>query len=190
MKLLKGLLYAILALVALLLVAGFLLPDSAHVERSTTTSARPDTVFAIVNGFARFNQWSPWADLDPKTRYSYSGPPTGVGAKMAWTSDKPDVGSGSQEITAIEPGHSVTIKLVFGDQGPSTSKITVIPEAGGSRITWSFDTSFAGNFLGRYFGLFFDRMIGPDYEKGLARLKALAEAEPATPSGPPALPSG
>ena len=178
MKILRGLLYAVLGLLGLLLLAGFLLPGAAHVERSVTTAARPDTVYEIVNGFARFNEWSPWADLDPKTRYSYSGPPTGAGAKMAWVSEKPRVGSGSHEIVAVEPGRSVTTKLDFGEQGVSTSRIIIAPVPGGSRITWTFDTRFEDNFLGRYFGPFFDRMIGPDYEKGLSRLKALAEAAP------------
>jgi hypothetical protein len=176
----RRVLFALVALVALLLVAGLLLPGSAHVERSITTTASPDTVYGIANGFARFNEWSPWADLDPKTRYSYSGPPTGVGAKMAWTSDKAEVGSGSQEIVAVEPGRSVQTRLDF-DSNVATSTMRIEPATGGgSQITWSFDTSFEGNFTGRYFGLLLDRMIGSDYEKGLGRLKALAEAPPAS----------
>ncbi len=178
MKVIRRVLYALVALFALLLVVGLLLPNSAHVERAITTTASPDTVYGIVNGFARFNQWSPWADLDPKTRYSYSGPPTGVGAKMAWASDKAEVGSGSQEILAVEPGRTVQTRLDF-DSNVATSTMRIEPATGGgSRITWSFDTSFEGNFAGRYFGLLFDRMIGADYDKGLARLKALAEASP------------
>ncbi len=181
MKLLKALLYAVVGLLGLLVVVGFLLPNSAHVERSMSTTAKPDVVYGLVDGFAHFNEWSPWADLDPQTRYSYSGPPTGVGARMEWTSEKPGVGSGSQEIVAVEPGRSVTTKLVFTGQGESTSKMLIMPSDGGSQVTWSLDTSFEGNFLGRYFGPFFDRMVGPDYEKGLARLKALAESQaPAT----------
>jgi len=138
MKILKRLLYAIVGLIAALPAIGLLLPNSAHVERSVTTTASPDTVYGIVNGFARFNEWSPWAGLDP--------------------------------------GRSVTTRLDFGSQGTATSKLEVVPEADGSRITWSFDTSFEGDFLGRYFGLLVDRMIGADYEKGLSRLEALAEA--------------
>ena len=181
MKVLKGILYALLGLVVLVLVIGLFLPTSAHVERSITTSASADTVYGIVNGFARFNEWSPWDGLDPATKYTYSGPATGAGAKMAWTSDKPEVGSGSQEISAVEPGRSVTTHLDFGDQGQATSRILIVPAGNGSHVTWSFDTSFEGSYFGRYFGLLFDRMIGADYEQGLARLKALAEAAPASP---------
>jgi hypothetical protein len=175
MKALKGLLYAALALIALVLAIGLFLPKTAHVERSVGTTASPAVVYGIVSSFKQFNEWSPWADLDPRTKYSYSGPESGVGAKMAWTSEKPDVGSGSQEITATDPDRSVTIKLDFGSQGISTSTMTIVPEGSGSRVTWAFDASFEGNYLGRYFGLMFERFIGKDYEKGLAHLKLIAE---------------
>jgi uncharacterized protein YndB with AHSA1/START domain len=174
----RRLLYVVLALVGLVLAAGFFLPKSAHVERAITTAASPDAVYGIVSGFRRFNEWSPWSDLDPNARYTYSGPESGAGAKMTWASDKPDVGSGSQEIVSVEPGHVVRTRLEFGGQGPSTSTLTITPDGGGSRIVWAFDTSFEGNYFGRYMGLMFDKFIGKDYEKGLAKLKTIAEAAP------------
>jgi len=184
---LKGLLYVALALIALVVAVGLFLPTSAHVERSVSTAANPATVYGIVSGFKRFNEWSPWFDLDPKTRYSYAGPATGVGARMTWSSDQRAVGSGSQEIVAVEPDKKVRTRLNLGAQGTATSTLTIAPEGTGSRVTWAFDTSFEGNFPGRYVGLMFDRRIGRDYEKGLARLKSLAEAEPVTaPAAPQA----
>jgi hypothetical protein len=177
MRVLKGLLFIAGGLLALALMAGFFLPTSAHVERTARIDADPESLYGIVSGFRRFNEWSPWSDLDPDTRYTYSGPESGVGARMEWRSEKPDVGSGSQEITAADPGRSVTMRLEFGDSAPATSTISMKPEGPVSVVTWTFDTSFEDNFLGRYFGVFFDRFIGADYEKGLARLKALAEAE-------------
>ena len=178
MKILKRLFYAAAGLVAVLLAIGLFLPTTAHVERSIATTASPASVYDVVSSFRRFNEWSPWFDLDPQAQYTYSGPEHGVGAKMSWSSPKPEVGSGSQEIVAVDPGRSVTTKLDFGDQGQATARLEIAPEGTGSRVTWGFDTSFEGNFLGRYFGPFFDRMIGPDYEKGLARLKAIAESSP------------
>jgi hypothetical protein len=175
-RFLKYLALSILGLAAVLLVVGFFLPTSAHVERSIRTTASPDTVYGIVDGFQRFNEWSPWAGLDPKTRYEFSGPATGVGARMEWSSDEPEVGSGSQEIIGVEPGRSVKIRLEFTGQSTSRSTMLIEPAAGGSVIRWSFDTSFADNFLMRYLGLMFDGMIGADYEKGLAKLKSVAEA--------------
>jgi len=184
MRVLQRAFYAAVALLGLLLVAGLFLPGSAHVERTIATTAGPAAVYDIVSGFRRFNEWSPWSDLDPATRYTYSGPEQGVGAKMAWASDQRDVGSGSQEILAVEPGRSVTTRLDFGTQGPATSTLLIEPEGSGSRITWAFDTSFEGDYFGRYFGLLFDRLIGADYEKGLARLKALAERASAPAAAP------
>lgn len=178
MRILKGLFYGLLALAALLLSAGLFLPKSAHVERSIRTTASPATVYALVNGFQHFNEWSPWSELDPNTKYGYSGPASGVGAKMTWSSDEANVGSGSQEILAVEPDRMVRIRLEFGDQGPSQSTLTIVPDGTGSTITWAFAADFSDRYFDRYIGLMFDKFIGPDYERGLARLKKVAEATP------------
>jgi uncharacterized protein YndB with AHSA1/START domain len=183
MKILRGLFFILLGLVALLLVTGVFLPQSAHVERSMTTTASPATVYGLIDGFKRFNEWSPWARLDPATKYAYSGPETGVGARMEWVSANPDVGRGSQEVIDVEPGRRVTNKLDFGMDNPTTATISLVPEGTGTRVTWTLDTDFSGSLLGRYFGLALDRMVGPDYEKGLAQLKAVAEST--TPANAP-----
>lgn len=183
MKFLQGLFLVLLGLVALFFVTAVFLPQAAHVERSMTTTASPATVYGLVDGFKRFNEWSPWARLDPATKYTYSGPETGVGARMEWTSANPDVGSGSQEVIDTEPGQSVTSKLDFGMDNPTTSTISLVPEGTGTRVTWTLDTDFSGSLVGRYFGLVLDRMVGPDYEKGLAQLKAVAEST--TPANSP-----
>jgi uncharacterized protein YndB with AHSA1/START domain len=197
MRVLKTLLYVVGGLLAALVVVGLLLPRSAHVERSIEVAASPATVYALVDGFGRFNEWSPWAELDPNTRYTYSGPERGVGARMEWTSDDPDVGSGMQEVVSTDPGRSVTSRLAFGGQDPATTTMTLVPQDAGTRVTWAFDSDFGWNLLGRYFGLLFDGFIGADYEKGLAKLKALAEreeaargAEPAVDQAPAAGPTG
>jgi uncharacterized protein YndB with AHSA1/START domain len=183
MKILRGLFFVLLGLASLLFVTALFLPKAAHLERSMTTSASPDTVYGLVDGFQRFNEWSPWANIDPATKYTYSGPETGVGARMEWASANPDVGNGSQEVIAVEPGQRVTSKLDFGMDNPTTATISLVPEGTGTRVTWTLDTDFSGSLLGRYFGLALDRMVGPDYEKGLAQLKALAEST--TPANAP-----
>ncbi|MGH8429751.1 MAG: SRPBCC family protein, partial [Solimonas sp.] len=98
MKLLRNLVIGVVVLIAAAIVAGFFLPDTAHVERSTLIRAKPEAVFQLLNGFERFNEWSPWAQLDPKTQYTRQGPAEGVGASQAWFSENPNVGSGRQEI--------------------------------------------------------------------------------------------
>lgn len=178
MKLLQRLFVGLAILVVALVALGLFLPTHSHVERSTTTAASADSVYAVVSNLRRFNEWSPWARLDPATRYTYGGPAAGVGARMAWTSERKEVGRGNQEIVAVEPGRSVTIRLDFGEESPSLMQLTLQPEGQGTRIAWSMDGDFRDNYLGRYFAPLLDRMVGPDLEDGLARLKRLVEAAP------------
>src|SRR5512133_1255803 len=118
MKLLKGLFVAVVALIAIFVLVGFFLPKVATVERSATIAASPATIYGLADGFSRFNEWSPWASLDPATKYTYTGPERGVGARMEWASDNPDVGRGSQEVIAVEPDRSVTSALDLGMNTP------------------------------------------------------------------------
>lgn len=169
----------ILAVVAVsLLVIGLLLPKQGHVERSIVINAPPPIVYGLVNGFAHFEEWSPWADKDPSMKVERSGPDTGVGAKYAWSGNQA-VGSGSQEIIESTPPSLVRTKLLFGDFAePSIASLAIAPDGSGSRVTWSLNVEVGSNPVNRYFGLLMNKMVGPDYEKGLARLKTLAEAQP------------
>lgn len=180
MRVLRTVLLSLAALLAVFLLVGLFLPTTAHVERSIIARASPAAVYEVVSDLRRFNEWSPWFDLDPQAVYTYSGPERGVGAKLAWTSEQRSVGSGSQEIIAAVPDRSVTMRLDFGSEGRATARLEITPVDGGSRVTWGFDTDFAGSYLCRYFGLLLDRLVGADYEDGLARLKRLLEAAPGT----------
>lgn len=165
----------ILLVAALLSALAFLLPRTAHVERQTRIRQPPSAIFPLVNDFRRFNQWSPWATYDPDTRYEFGGPADGVGATLHWHSEHPNVGSGSQEITVSEKNRRVEVNLDFGIQGGAKASYTLRPDEDGTLVNWDFDTDLGNNPVARYLGLLFDRWIGPDYERGLARLKSLAE---------------
>lgn len=181
MAALKNLALGLFVLVAVLIGIGFALPDAVHVERSIAVKVRPATAFTVLNSFRRFNEWSPWAELDPQTQYSITGPLSGVGAAQSWTSENPNVGSGSQEIIESVPYERIKFKLVFNDfPTDNTAQITLVPQDSGTLIVWGYDVKFHGSLLFRYFGLLLDRMIGPDYERGLAKLKPLLESLPAT----------
>lgn len=175
-----------LVIVLLVLVGvAFLLPQKVHVERSVEIAAPQDQVFALVNSFERFNEWSPWFERDPNARYTFEGPASGVGAIMRWQSENREVGQGVQEIVVSEPPSVVRVRLDFGSQGPAEAYYQLVATANGTAITWGLDTDLGMNPVNRYFGLFFDNLIGGDYEKGLAKLKAVAEAAPpAAPSDP------
>ena len=176
----KNFLLALVGLVAAALIAGyFLLPSTMHLERETVIEAPPHVVFALVNSYARFNEWSPWAKIDPEgTQYEYSGPAQGVGAKMSWTSDHNQVGSGSQEITGTTPNTEVLTALDFGEQGLADAFYRLAPEGSGTKVVWGFDSELNG-LIERFFGYFLlGGMLGPQYEQGLADLKTLAESLP------------
>ncbi|NOT42962.1 MAG: hypothetical protein HOP13_20990 [Alphaproteobacteria bacterium] len=193
---LRNILIGLVVLIVLVVGGAYLTPQNAHVERSTIMAASPEEVFSVVNDLSRFNEWSPWAKLDPKAKYTMEGPPSGVGAKMSWTSADANVGSGSQEIIESEQFSLVKTKLDFGDQGAAIATFTFAPAEGGTKVTWGFDTDLGMNPISRYFGLMMDGMVGKDYEAGLSNLKTIVEkgakaatdAALATPGSGPAPP--
>jgi len=174
MNVLKRVLIGLVAVIALVLVVGFALPGQVHVERSIVIKAPQAQLFDALNGFKRFNEFSPWAALDPDTRYAYSGPESGVGAKMSWVSTNSKVGSGTNEIIEATPPDFIRTRLAFGDQ-PAEASFRFEPAEAGTRVTWGFDCDLGTNPIAPYFGLMFDKWIGSDYEKGLAKLKQVME---------------
>lgn len=185
MQRMKRLIYrfagSLVGLLVMLAAIGLLLPSTAHVERQILIQAEPDQVFPFLNAPRAFNLWSPWARRDPSTQYRFSGPEQGVGAHMAWHSEHPQVGSGSQEIIASVINQRVAVALDFGAQGTAVAYYDLQRIEGATEVSWGFDTDFGYDIVGRYVGLLFERWIGPDYEQGLANLKQLVEAPPATP---------
>lgn len=180
LRLLKWLFYLIV-LAAIVVVGGaMLLPSTVVVSRSIDIAAPPEKVFALVGDFRRFNEFSPWAELDPNIQYGFEGPEQGVGQKMSWTSTNSNVGSGSQTITEYQPPSQVASALDFGGMGQAEAVWDLAPAGAGTRATWSFRARAEG-IAGRWFGLMFDRWVGADYEKGLAKLKAAAEKEAVSP---------
>lgn len=175
-KLLKGLIWLFVALIVVFVGGGYLLPGEAVVERQIVINAPPEKVFAIVGHMKRFNEWSPWGDIDPATTYAFEGPEAGVGQRMSWVSKNPNVGSGSQTIVELVENTSTVTELDFGDMGKARASIRLSSVNGGTGVTWGFKAELGG-VMERWFGLLFDRWIGADYEKGLARLKALAEKQ-------------
>ena len=178
MKFLKNLFIVIAVLAIILIVVGFFLPKTSHVERSITINASRDAVFQQVNTFEDYNSWSPWFDRDPNAEYSYSGPDSGVGAQMSWKSDNSQVGNGAQKIVESTYPKLVKMELLFGEDpnpGYATFELEEVSSQQ-TKLTWSFDADFGNNIIGRYFGMFMDGMLGPDYEKGLQSLKAKIES--------------
>ena len=180
-RVLRWLGIAIVGVVVLAVVIAFLLPRHAIVTRTVEIAAPPSAIYPIVSDLRRFNEWSPWADIDPETVYTFTGPIDGVGQTLNWESKDERVGSGSMAIAAVEPEKRVDMSIDFGHQGTALASLILDPAGAGTNVTWGFDSDLGFNPIARYFGMMMDGMIGPDYEKGLVRLKAVAEAPPSAP---------
>ena len=174
---LKKILVIVVAVLIVLAVVGWLLPRNQRVARSITIARPASLVYATVNSFQLFPQWSPWQNLDPNMHQTTEGPRDGVGAKLVWSgNDK--VGSGSQLITASSLNQSVASDLDFGKMGAAKSTMLLVPDGLSTRVTWTLDIDLGASPISHYFGLMMDRMIGKDYETGLSKLKALVEGMP------------
>jgi uncharacterized protein YndB with AHSA1/START domain len=175
MRTLKRVLMAFGALLALLVLVAYLLPRHVELDRSVVIAAPAEDIYPLIVEPRRFQEWSPWYEKDPNASYTYEGPARGVGASMRWAGNS-DVGEGSQTVVKAEENRRVETSLDFGSQGTAEASFTLTPEDGGTRVVWGFMTDLGFNPLSRWFGLFFERLLGPEYEQGLANLKRKVEA--------------
>jgi uncharacterized protein YndB with AHSA1/START domain len=166
---------AIVGALALIAVGlGYFLPSAFEVRRSIEVAASPAKVYDLVADPRHWRQWSVWTRRDPKMDIAYSGPPFGQGAKWAWKSASE--GSGHMEFVAVVPNQRIDYTLAFPDFGMKSAGVFTFDAAGqGTRVTWTNTGDVGGNPLKHYVAATMDRMVGPDFEQGLASLKALAE---------------
>ena len=175
----KKILIVLVVIVVILVVVIMLQPATYQVERSTTINAPAPVVFAQVNDFHKWNAWSPWAKLDPAMKQTFAGAPAGTGAGYSWAGNK-EVGEGRMTITDSHPSDLVKIKLEFLKAFAATSatEFTLTPQGNQTVVKWKMVGE--NNFMSKAFHLVMnmDKMIGSDFEKGLAQMKAVAEAAP------------
>jgi uncharacterized protein YndB with AHSA1/START domain len=150
---------------------------SFEVVRSTQIEAPAERVFPLIDRFRSWTDWSPWEGMDPNLEREYTGPDSGVGAKYAWKGNR-KVGEGKMEITASEPSNRIELDLhflkPFNNQNVTVFLLEANPE-GGTTVTWRMTGKQKGfmKLMGKFFKI--DKMVGPDFEKGLAKLKSIAE---------------
>ncbi len=172
LKLIGGVL---LALLVLLMLYAATRPDEFRVERSIVVQADAARVQALVEDLEQFNRWNPWLKKDPNTQQRYGDKRRGVGAFYGWESR--EIGSGTMEVVAVEPGKSVVMQLNFIKpfEAQNEARFTLQPEGTGQRLSWAM--SGRNHFIGKLMGVCFnmDKMVGQDFEAGLAGLKQLAE---------------
>ena len=150
--------------------------DTYTVARSLSIDAPSEHIFSKVIDFREWGDWSPWEDLDPDMKKVYSGAESGVGSRYAWSGNR-KVGEGNMEITDASEPSSITVALEFLKpfKASNTTVFSMRPEGAGTHVTWAM--TGRKTLMTRVMGVFksMDAMIGPDFEKGLSRLKAAAE---------------
>jgi len=173
---LKKLLIGIAVIIIVFVVIVATRPSEYSVTRSVAIAAPPDAVFPHVNELKKWAVWNPWEKIDPTMKLAYEGPGSGVGASYSWIGNR-EVGEGRMTITESRPGELVRLKLEFFKPmaGVSTAEFAFKPEGSQTTVTWSMTGK--NNFVAKAFCMFvsMDKMIGGQFEKGLADLKSVVE---------------
>lgn len=170
---------AVLAIIIIIVLAVALTkPNEFRVSRSITIDAPMGTVFENVNDLHKWQAWSPWAKMDPDAKTEFSGPQSGMGASMSWDGEK--TGQGRMTITDSEPGKLVRFSLEFFKpmEGVNTAEFTF--EENDRQITVNWTMFGPMNFMNKIMSVFMDcdKMVGEQFEQGLASLKSVAESAP------------
>jgi len=173
---LKIIAIAVVVLVAAVLIFAATRPDTFRVQRTASIKAPPDKIFPLINDFRKWSGWSPWEKLDPGLKRTYSGPESGIGTAYAWEGNN-KVGKGRMEITEVSPTSKVVIKLDFEKpmEGHNVADFKLEGKGDSTTVTW--DMHGPNPYLSKVMSIFFsmDKMIGKDFETGLANLKTVAE---------------
>ena len=152
-------------------------PSDFRVTRTITISAPASDVFAQVNDLHQWDAWSPWAKLDPNAKNSFEGPLSGVGAIMRWAGNS-KVGQGSMTIIESRPGEFIRFKLEFLKPftATNTAEFTFTSENNQTTVTWCMYGK--NNLMSKAMGLIMncDKMVGGQFEQGLATMKSVVEA--------------
>ncbi len=170
---------ALAVLVGGLIVVVALQPKDYRVSRSTTIAAPAAVVFAQVDDFHEWATWSPWATIDPAMKQTFEGAPAGAGEIYTWSGNH-EVGEGRMTIVESRPSELIRVTLDFEKplRGTSVAEFTFRPEGDRTVVTWSMagEKGFVAKAIHMVLGV--ERMIGQQFEKGLAAMKTVAEAAP------------
>ncbi len=173
----KKILIAVAVIIVVFVGIVALQPADFRIERKISIDTPAEVVFAQVNDFHKWEAWSPWAKMDPHATNTFEGPPAGTGAIFRWAGNS-DVGEGSMTIVESRPNDLIRIKLQFLKpfEATSTAEFTFQPQGNQTVVTWSMFGK--NNFMAKAFSMFVDcdKMVGGQFEKGLAEMKSVSEA--------------
>lgn len=162
--------------IAVVLILAATKPDHFAVQRSTTVKAPPERIFALINDFHQWGSWSPYEHKDPAMKRTFSGAESGKGAVYAWDGDK-NVGTGRMEILEASAPSKILIKLDFYTpfEAHNMAEFTMLPQGDDTNVSWRMHGP--APFMARIMHVFIniDKMVGNDFEAGLANLKRLTE---------------
>ena len=175
MKLFRRILLIILCIALVVIAVGYVLPRKVHVERKLLIHASQKTIYKQVNTLKNWTKWLPWLQEDTSLHILCSIPESGVGATLKWLSSDKNIGNGSISIISDVVPDSLEVVFDFAEKGKSTGKFIFRKENEGIIVTYSLASDLGMNPISRWFGLFSDRLIGPDIEQSLYNLKELVQ---------------
>ncbi len=175
---LKKILLGLGAIIAIILIVAAFQPSTYRVERTATIDHPPSVVYAHLNDFHHWQKFNPFPDPDPHVQLTYDGAPAGEGAIYKWQGNA-EVGKGQMTITESKPNEHIQIAMHFMEpfEGHATTHFNMKPDANGTELTWAMEGE--NKYVGKIMCLFMDmdKMIGEQFEKGLARMNGFTSTE-------------
>ena len=175
-EMIKKIAIALVAIILIVLACAATKPDSFSVQREITIKAPPEKIVGLISDFHQWGSWSPWEKLDPAMRRTFSGANDGKGAIYNWEGNS-EVGQGRMEITDLAVPSKVNIKLDFLKpfESHNTTEFTLVPQGDSTKVVWNMvgPSPYITKLMSVFVSM--DSMIGKDFEKGLANMKAVAE---------------
>jgi carbon monoxide dehydrogenase subunit G len=175
---LSTLLFLIVLLIALVLGLAVMKPDIFKVQRSASINAPPEKIFGFINDYHQWSHWSPYENIDPAMKKTFSGPDKGKGTVYEWEGNA-KIGKGRMEILESWPHSKIVIKLDMLKPmvAHNTAEFTLEPKGDTTDVTWAMygPASFFVKVMHVFFSM--DKMVGGQFAEGLGKLKAVAERE-------------
>jgi effector-binding domain-containing protein len=174
MKTFMKILLALAIIIVLLIIIAFFLPRTYHVERSTIIKGDKTLIYDLTSNLNKWDLWTPWKQLDTAAIYQLIGTDGKIGTTRKW--DGKIIGNGQMTLTQLIPGELVGYDLSFQHgKYQSKGKITIEAMGDSAKVAWIDEGDLGYNPFSRYMGLFMGRMLIPDFDKGLARMKKVVE---------------
>ena len=179
MKILKKILIVLVVLIGLAAVCGMFMASKFSMERSIVINADEQVIFEQINTLKNWEKWSPWQKMDPTSKMTYFGPPSGVGAGYEWTSENENTGTGSLSITESIPYSLIKTDLDFRENGKAISHFKLEKAEGGTKLSWTFDSDTGSNpFKKLMMHTMGKSFMNKTYDEGLNSIKQIAESMP------------